>query len=56
MYEIELCDLKAAAAELNLKVCDLIEAAEEISSNAQSVSDALTTYLLEAAEATAAAK
>lgn len=51
MYEIELSDLIAAAAELDLKVCDLIEAAEEISSNAQSVSDALATYL---AAATAA--
>lgn len=53
MYAVELCDLIAAAAELDLKVCDLIEAAEEISSNAQSVSDALATYLA-AAGATAA--
>ena len=49
MYAVELCDLIAAAAELDLKVCDLIEAAEEISSNAQSVSDALSTYLAAAA-------
>ena len=55
MYDVQLCDLIAAAAELDLKVCDLIEAAEEISSNAQSVSDALATYLA-AAGATAEAK
>lgn len=51
MYEVEMCDLIAAAAELDLKVCNLIEAAEEISSNAQSVSDALATYLATAAAA-----
>ena len=56
MYEVKLCDLIAAAAELDLKVCDLIEAAEEISSNAQSVSDALATYLATAAAAAPAAK
>ena len=55
MYEVELCDLISAAEELDLRVCDLIEAAEEISSNAQSVSDALATYLA-AAAAPAAAK
>ena len=52
MCDVQLCDLIAAAAELDLRVCDLIEQAEEISSNAQSVSDALATYL---ATATAAA-
>ena len=54
LYAVELCDLIAAAAELDLKVCDLIEAAEEISSNAQSVSDALATYLASATAAAAA--
>lgn len=56
MYDVELCDLIAAAAELDLKVCDLIEAAEEISSNAQSVSDALATYLATATAAAPTAK
>ncbi len=55
LYAVELCDLIAAAAELDLRVCDLIEAAEEISSNAQSVSDALATYLATAAAAAPAA-
>ena len=56
LYDVELCDLIAAAAELDLRVCDLITAAEEISSNAQSVSDALATYLATATAAAPAAK
>lgn len=55
-YAVELCDLIAAAAELDLQVCDLIAAAEEISANAQSVSDALATYLATAKAAAPAAK
>ena len=55
MYDVQLCDLIAAAAELDLRVCDLIEQAEEISSNAQNVSDALATYLATATAAAATA-
>lgn len=54
MYNVQLCDLIAAAAELNCEVCELIEAANEISSQAQSVSDALSTYLAAAAVPAAA--
>ena len=55
MYTVELCDIIAAAAELDLKICDLMTAANEISADAQSVSDALATYLAAAAAAEAAA-
>ena len=55
MYDIQLCDLIAAAAELDLKVCDLIDAANEISADAQNVSDSLATYLAAATAAAAAA-